>query len=110
MTTPHHYADILRAIADEKQVQILEGDGVWRDRSAWDVLYCMTSPHGHIPRDKIRIKPEPVKARYRVAEMITSDGCHIAVAAGDDVYAEYVQSRPHFRRWLTDWVEYEVSE
>lgn len=107
MTTEHPYAEILRGIADGKKIEWMEQDGRWHFMPSENVLREIADEaYG----GRFRVKPEPVKARYRVAEMITSDGCHIAVAASDDDYAEHVQSRPHFRRWLTDWVEYEVSE
>ena len=108
--TPHPYAEILRAIADGKQIQMQARTGEWLDVQDFQVLD--NAANGPYAADSFRIKHEPKKARYRVAEMREAsparDTCtQVADTAGQ---ALCLENSPNFIRWLTDWVEYEVSE
>lgn len=107
MTTPPPYDEILRAIADGKQVQRQDSDGNWADEDYSEVLVGISVCVYAAPR--YRIKPEPKKAMYRVAEMRSQfDGRTYTYTA--DIDGDELQRSPNFVRWLTDWIEYEVSE
>lgn len=107
--TPHPYAEILRAIADGKQIQRLVGIDEWYDVSHNDALHYVREATLQLRHADLRIKPEPKIGRYRVALMRrVSDGCAYTYTADGD--GDAVRRSFNFVRWLTDWTEYEVSE
>ena len=105
--TPHPYAEILRAIADGKQIQMQARTGEWLDVQDFQVLD--NAANGPYAADSFRIKHEPKKARYRVAEMRSQQGVNYTYTDDGNEQSRLDQA-PGFIRWLTDWVEYEVSE
>lgn len=106
--TPHPYAEILRAIADGKQVQRRVGIDKWCDVDRNYALYYIREATMHLGHTDLRIKPEPKKERYRVAEMRIPSTAHNYTTTADDGHG--LERSPNFIRWLTDWIEYEVSE
>lgn len=108
MTTPHPQAEILHALADGKTIQTKAEKG-WFDIRPSEVLFAL---HGgpNYGANNMRIKPEPVKARYRVAEMRSLTGDIYTTTSDNEWEAKGREELPGFIRWLTDWVEYEVSE
>ncbi len=54
MTTPHQNADLLRAIADGKQMQVEGNDGKWHDASAQKTLISLLN------KNPCRVKPETI--------------------------------------------------
>lgn len=106
MTTEHPYAEILRGIADGKKIEWMEQDGRWHFMPSENVLREIADEaYG----GRFRVKPEPVKARCRVAQFCRDgmDWVELLLTDGDANRAERDRG---FVRWLTDWVEYEVSE
>ena len=106
--TPHPYAEILRAIADGKQIQRLVGIDEWYDVSHNDALHYVREATAQLRHTDLRIKPEPRTAWYRVAEMRSWSGDYTYTCTMDKT--EQKTLGPDFIRWLTDWIEYEVSE
>ena len=107
----HPQADLLRAIADGKTVQIQEGQNYiggdtrrWVDADPAAVLRVIACG-----ATSARIKP-PVR-RYRVALKSEAlfDGVFYTTTIDDQPEDESeMQSSRCFVRWLTDWIEYEV--
>ena len=112
MSTPHPQAEILHALADGKTIQGKTAGGNYVDLRPNSVLASVLYGSGHDP-GSLRVKPEPVKARFRVAEMRMPGmpGCNAYTTTADDESdAKRISTHSFFLRWLTDWVEYEVSE
>lgn len=91
----HKHADVIIAWAEGKDVQI------WDDevKHWWGVI----NPSFYEDR-KYRIKP-PAK-KYRVALYKDNRGPY-ALATNSQDYADTIEQRKDFARWLTDWIEYE---
>ena len=113
MSTPHPYAHILVGIAEGKAIQHkADPERRWVDVDFNAETVLLWIRHRQYRPDELRIKPEPKIGRYRVAEMREAspvrDTCtQVADTAGQ---ALCLENSPNFIRWLTDWVEYEVSE
>lgn len=97
MTTEHPYAEILRAVADGRQAQALSY-GQWVD---FTIEVNLPGPPG-----AIRIKPRPSVRVAEVRGLFGRTKLHVVTSES----GEAPESKPGFVRWLTDWVEYEVSE
>jgi hypothetical protein len=97
---PHKHAEVIKAWADGKVVQVQADDGLWLDidKPEW-VTGCA-----------YRVKPELVKVRYRVAAMrgekhVFASICN--VTHGPD--PEQVERWPGFMEWIhTEWQEVEI--
>jgi hypothetical protein len=99
MTTPHIHAEILRAIADGKEVE-------WREGCVWIESDREVNPLS-FPLYTWRIKPEKKVLRYRVALM--KDDVYYTIAC-NNLEAEAVWEKEHtFVKWLHDWQEVEVE-
>ena len=107
MTNAHPYAEILRAIADGKQIQRLVGIDEWHEVSRDAALYYIRESTMRLKSSDLRVKPELKIARYRVAEMRRIDG-RVYTDTADEDYG--LERSPNFVRWLTDWIEYEVDQ
>ena len=92
----HKHADVIIAWAEGADVQVWdEGAKCW----------CGVVPSTpYFMGDKYRIKPSPKK--YRVA-LLKDDSESYALAANNQAYADIVEFREDFVRWLTDWIDYE---
>ena len=92
----HKHADAIIAWAEGKDVQVWdEGAKCWCD---------LTVETPAFKGDKYRIKP-PTK-KCRVALFKINSGSY-ALAINSQDYADTVEQREDFVRWLTDWIEYE---
>ena len=92
----HKHADVIIAWAEGEDVQVRdEGTKRW-----YDVVGSTPFFMGA----KYRIKP-PAK-KYRVA-LLKDDSESYALAANNQAYADIIEYREDFVRWLTDWVDYE---
>lgn len=107
--TPHPFAEILRAIADGKQIQRLVGIDEWHEVSHDAALYYIRESTMRLKSSDFRVKPEPKIARYRVAQMRSQHGVNYTYTDDGNEQSRLDQA-PSFIRWLTDWIEYEVSE
>ena len=112
-TKPHPHADLLRAIADGRQMQRNIGCSSvprWVDVSADVALDWISEFHG----DAIRIKPRTRKvvwwtraywskytAKAEVERETTEEGCRSREAA--------VEKWSSFGGWLTDWQRHEAE-
>lgn len=95
MGTPHKHAKVIKAWADGAKIQYYFRGGFqqeWRN-----TMY----PDWNDPYVEYRVKPETKK--YRVA--LFNSGVY--VTESQDV-ANRWEHNQHFKRWLSDWVEYEV--
>jgi hypothetical protein len=97
---PHKHAELIKAWADGNPIQFKgEDDAEWRDTAepSWfDVL-------------QYRVKPEPVKVRYRVSLHERRDGGLFTLTSDDNKEAEGHERERDFRRWLADWKEESVE-
>ena len=97
MEQRHKHADVIIAWAEGKAVQVRdEGTSRWYDIKGKFPLFDEDREH--------RIKP-PAK-KYRVA-LLKDDSESYALAANNQAYADIIEFREDFVRWLTDWIEYE---
>lgn len=100
--TPHKYADVIKAWADGKDVQFRASSGSYR---IWRTYNCSTDGFlNWVAAGEWRIKPDVRK--FRVA-LVGNGSYPLAI---DNKEAEKAcQGRDDFVKWLTDWVEYELS-
>ena len=96
MNKPHKHAALIKQWADGAVIQVKShSTGNWLDiREDASVLW--------IPHNEYRVKP--VQAKCRIA-LMSGNVLHIS---RDAVNASCIGRDPHFIRWLTDWIEYEV--
>ena len=87
---------ILKAWVEGKKVQVRDDDE-WNDLPPHEETQL--SP-AFLDDWEYRIKPGNKK--FRVAQ--TSDGLN---AVTKEEYASWLSEKPCFKRWLTDWIEYE---
>ena len=97
MNTRHKHADVIIAWAEGKDVQ------VWDSISKRWVDLVLADPN--FRADKYRIKP--ITSNYRVALLLNDDNEPYTVSLNSQDYADIIEQRTDFVRWLTDWVEYE---
>jgi hypothetical protein len=83
--------------------------GTWSDKEA----VCEVSGYNipkTVPLVQLRMAPKTLKVRYRVAAMKNNHGDLYTVAVNHDDEAEIVNKWTNFIRWITDWIEVEVTE
>lgn len=91
------HIQILKALVEGKKVQVRTDSGKWADMSSH--LELEDAPSFSDLRE-YRIKPGNKK--FRVAQ--TNNGVTVA---NTEEYASWLFENPCFKRWLTDWIEYE---
>mgnify|MGYP001378708434 CR=1 FL=1 len=97
MKQRHKHADVIIAWAEGKDVQVWDGlNNKWCD---------LTLKDPNFRADKYRIKP--ITSNYRVALLLNDDNEPYTVSVNNQDYADIIEQRTDFVRWLTDWVEYE---
>lgn len=97
MRQRHKHADVIIAWAEGEDVQVWdEGDKCWVD-------LLLANPN--FRADKYRIKP--ITEKYRVALLLNDDNEPYTVSLNSQDYADIIEQRTDFVRWLTDWIEYE---
>ena len=95
--TPHKHAEVIHAFADGAEIQCQNDDNkLWYSEK--NPLFCENFEY--------RAKPTPVISWYRVAEVAGSSS-RIAVSDKD---VKTLESSKYFIRWLTDRIEYEITE
>ena len=93
----HKHADVIIAWAEGKDVQVRdEGTKRW-----YDVV-----PGNPIFSEDREYSIKPPSKKYRVA-LLKDDSESYALAANNQAYADIIEFREDFVRWLTDWVDYE---
>ena len=98
-TKPHVHAEVIKAWADGKQIQMKSELTVgWVD-------LLVPHPSWHLTTE-YRVKPKTI--RYRVALFRSPSGNHFTNNADTQERADSFQTRVYFVRWLTDWTEVEV--
>lgn len=103
MTIQHIHADILRAIADGKEV---EGNYTDFGDKHWYTANSEYNPMTH-PSHRWRIKPEKQVLKYRVALM--DDGIFYTTTVDNEKDARYLKEQDYFVHWLGDWKEAEMK-
>jgi hypothetical protein len=95
------YLPFVQALADGKTIQgLLIPSGEWCDlQHEMDFQW---------PAEQYRIKPEPVRGWYRVA-LMTSEKTNWTISVESEEEIAAAERFPHFIRWLTDRIEYEVE-
>ena len=97
MKQRHKHADVIIAWAVGKDVQVWDfAQKGWGDVTIESPTWCKGL--------KYRIKP-PTK-KYRVALLKDNNESYV-LAANNQAYADIIEHREDFVRWLTDWIEYE---
>jgi hypothetical protein len=100
----HKHAEILRAIADGKEVEGF--DGITKKWESADNLFNPLTN----PELQWRIKPEKKVLQYRVALM---KGCEheelFTTTRETEKQAKILEKDELFCGWLTDWQEVEVK-
>ena len=97
MKQRHKHADVIIAWAEGKDVQI------WNSINKRWVDLVLANPN--FRADKYRIKP--ITEKYRVALLLNDDNEPYTVSLNNQDYADIIEQRTDFVRWLTDWIEYE---
>ena len=97
MKQRHKHADVIIAWAEGKDVQI------WNSINKRWVDLVLADPN--FRADKYRIKP--ITEKYRVALLLNDDNEPYTVSLNSQDYADIIEQRTDFVRWLTDWIEYE---
>jgi len=97
MKQRHKHADVIIAWAEGKDVQI------WNSINKRWVDLVLADPN--FRADKYRIKP--ITEKYRVALLLNDDNEPYTVSLNSQDYADIIEQRTNFVRWLTDWIEYE---
>ena len=96
MTQRHKHADVIIAWAEGNDVQVWDSfNNCWVD-------VVLAEPN--FKADKYRIKP--ITEKYRVA-LLKDNSESYALSVNRQDYADIVEQREDFVRWLTDWIEYE---
>jgi hypothetical protein len=113
MTTPHKYADVIKAWADGKQIQFKEFD--WKDWKDWYPHYEYQeyeNPTGYAPSFnprywEYRVKPEP----HRWQEVIDAynSGKEIQYRTGYAWFDHPNKSESLAPRWDTSHIEYRIK-
>ena len=99
MTTPHKWADVIKAWADGKEVQCAH-------RRAPEEWISAHLPNFYSEHFIWRIKPETVKYRRYLWE--DAGGIRVYTAHGESQVFDFPY-RPGFIRWIDhDWQEVEV--
>lgn len=94
--TPREHAEVIHAFANGAEIQCQNHcEKVWRDIKEPSFLDSVD----------YRVKPTPKMAWYRVAE--TKHGTCTANMKRSE---GEIDQAPYFIRWLTDRIEYEVTE
>lgn len=100
---------ILNAVKKGTPIQYLgpDGeDGLWIN-GAWFDLEITGSFIPDFTTDVYRIKPEP--NRYRVGLFKDNDFYYTMIfERNDERESKFLEQKPNFVKWLTDWIEYEV--
>ena len=96
MKQRHKHADVIIAWAEGEDVQVWD-----ENNERWCDLTVETPT---FKCDAYRIKP-PAK-KYRVA-LFKGNSESYALSVNSQDYADIVEQRGDFVRWLTDWIEYE---
>ena len=97
MKQRHKHADVIIAWAEGEDVQVWDSiNKRWVDLVLADPTFR---------GDKYRIKP--ITEKYRVALLLNDDNEPYTVSLNSQDYADIIEQRTDFVRWLTDWVEYE---
>lgn len=106
--TEHQYAEVLRAIADGHRIQMQTKGGEWLRTPVDPNTVLLEVAAGGIPPSRFRIAKT---AMYRVAEVrCCLGGSNYVVVASNENEMARAEASPLFIRWLTDRVEYEVTE
>ena len=99
-TKPHVHAEVIKAWADGKQIQMKSELTVgWVD-------LLVPHPSWHLTTE-YRVKPKTI--RYRVALLDDGVGYPYPYAVASDDVAHRVYGQSNFKRWLTDWTEAEAQ-
>lgn len=97
-TTKHIHHDVIIEWAKGATIQCRINDD-----DTWDIV----NPPLWKTQYQYRVKPAPEK--YRVALMaLRSTGKLYTITADASDMESYLNTHKEFKRWLTDWVEYEV--
>ena len=104
MVTPHKHAEILRAIADGKEVEWFD----FRNNEWFPLAYNGRNPIT-IEHLDWRIKPENKVLRYRVAKHGNNIGEKWLETAYKDADIAALENWPSFIEWIHDWQEVEVE-
>jgi hypothetical protein len=102
---PHKHAEAIKAWADGKQIQFDDDDRGWVDvlsnRPFWS------------EQTAYRVKPEPVKVRYRDYIWKGSNGQYLVdtVNTSESFNTGIMEEQNNFVSWIhTEWQEVEVPQ
>lgn len=95
MTTRHKHADVIIAWAEGAEIEY---------RKSPQYIWNSAEYPGWYENYEYRVKP-PAK-KYRVA-LFKDYGKSYALAVNSQDYADSIEQRGDFVRWLADWIEYE---
>jgi len=98
----HKHAEILRAIADGKEVEWFGGGNHWI--KAESIINPLSYPHY-----QWRIKPEKQVLRYRVARLQENTVKNWLYFAVSDNAVNRIEKSDCFVEWIHDWQEVEVE-
>lgn len=95
----HKWYDVIVAWADGETIQAAYSNDdvpVWQD-------FISTDPRFDSKCWQWRVKPKVIRTKFRVAQM--KDKSFVIVV--NDSLNESIQYDSHFKRFLTDWIEFE---
>lgn len=101
-TTPHKYAEVIKAFADGKTIQFSSTTGGWIDFRSEHDLYHSVGPWDET-HCEWRIKPD--SKWYRVAEF-NAGGAYWLDVVCSKATEESTENEAHFARWVSEKVEY----
>lgn len=103
-TTKHPYADVIIHWGEGGAIQ-------WRDKGSvgkWnDYLHDFTSAPAFGTSSGFEWRIKPTMKRYQVGEVDISNGETTLIVVGNVEAETYWAERSTFKRWITNWIEYE---
>ena len=95
----HKHADVIIAWAEGAEIECrARPDRPWMP---------MTNTSSWCGYDDVEYRIKPTAKKYRVALLLNGNNEPYTVSINSQDYANIIEPRKDFVRWLTDWVEYE---
>lgn len=106
----HLFHEAIVAWANGEPIQSRKiGSYVWKDYIAKELKGW--TPAFNCMNYEWRVKPKPITIKYRLAYMVDEfNSIHYIKLYQQDYTNENIASSLQFKKWITDWIEYEATE